>query len=41
MKDPQRALGWLAAIGLAAGLVVAFGIAPREATTRFTWSAGG
>ncbi|PYN62541.1 MAG: cytochrome C assembly protein [Candidatus Rokuibacteriota bacterium] len=27
-----RALGWLAAIGLGAGLVMAFGVAPREAT---------
>jgi heme exporter protein C len=26
------ALGWLAAIGLAAGLVMAFGVAPREAS---------
>ena len=27
-----RALGWLAAVGLGAGLVMAFGVAPREAT---------
>jgi heme exporter protein C len=27
-----RILGWLAALGLAAGLVMAFGVAPREAT---------
>ncbi len=27
-----RVLGWLAAAGLAAGLVMAFGVAPREAT---------
>ncbi|HMH48910.1 MAG TPA: heme ABC transporter permease CcmC [Candidatus Acidoferrum sp.] len=28
----SRILGWLAALGLAAGLVMAFGVAPREAT---------
>jgi len=28
----SRVLGWLAALGLAAGLVMAFGIAPREVT---------
>jgi heme exporter protein C len=28
----SRTLGWLAALGLAAGLVMAFGIAPREVT---------
>jgi heme exporter protein C len=28
----SRILGWLAAFGLAAGLVMAFGVAPREAT---------
>jgi heme exporter protein C len=28
----SRALGWLAASGLVAGLVMAFGVAPREAT---------
>jgi len=27
-----RALGWLAVLGLAAGLVMAFGVAPREVT---------
>lgn len=27
-----RTLGWLAALGLAAGLVMAFGVAPREVT---------
>ena len=27
-----KALGWLAALGLAAGLVLGFGVAPREAT---------
>ena len=32
MKRLQRALGWLAVAGLAAGLVMAFGVAPREAT---------
>jgi len=29
---PTRVLGWLATLGLAAGLVVAFGVAPREVT---------
>ena len=28
----MRALGWLAALGLAAGLVMGFGVAPRELT---------
>ena len=28
----SRILGWLAALGLAAGLVMAFGVAPREVT---------
>ena len=28
----SRVLGWLAALGLAAGLVMAFGVAPREIT---------
>ena len=28
----SRILGWLAALGLVAGLVMAFGVAPREAT---------
>src|SRR6185436_15267855 len=28
----NRALGWLAAVGLAGGLVMAFGVAPREVT---------
>jgi heme exporter protein C len=28
----NRVLGWLAALGLAAGLVMAFGVAPREVT---------
>ena len=32
MKRLQRTLGWLAASGLGAGLVMAFGVAPREAT---------
>jgi heme exporter protein C len=32
MKGPEQALGWLAATGLGAGLVMAFGVAPREAT---------
>jgi heme exporter protein C len=29
--EPTRILGWLAALGLAAGLVMAFGVAPPEA----------
>lgn len=32
MNPPSRALGWLAALGLVAGLVMAFGVAPREMT---------
>ena len=28
----NRALGWLAVVGLVAGLVMGFGVAPREAT---------
>jgi heme exporter protein C len=32
MNRRERALGWLAALGLAAGLVMAFGVAPRETT---------
>ncbi len=32
MTTATRALGWLALVGLAAGLVMAFGVAPREAT---------
>jgi len=32
MTSRERALGWLAGLGLTAGLVMAFGVAPREAT---------
>jgi heme exporter protein C len=32
MKGPEQALGWLAVTALGAGLVMAFGVAPREAT---------
>ncbi|MGH7390623.1 MAG: cytochrome c biogenesis protein CcsA [Candidatus Rokuibacteriota bacterium] len=32
MTAATRTLGWLAVVGLAAGLVAAFGVAPREAT---------
>ena len=32
MTSRERALGWLAGVGLTAGLVMAFGVAPREAT---------
>jgi len=32
MTTRERALGWLAGLALTAGLVMAFGVAPREAT---------
>jgi heme exporter protein C len=32
MRGVSTALGWLAALGLAAGLVMGFGVAPRELT---------
>jgi heme exporter protein C len=35
MAMTTRILGWLAALGLAAGLVMGFGVAPRETTQGF------